>query len=230
MKRSILFLFLAVGIASFAQTVSISEKPTSNWPFFFQDFEDATIFLNDDNKSTTKTKVNINFFSGELQYLDASQTIRILQNTEDIKLVKVGEDLQFVFVDGSFQYLLFENDTYFISKRAKAKVSDVQEQSGAYGSSTQSQAVDNINQKLIGGINNFNYASLIDTRTDGTSFEPDISYYLVGDDFEISLTKRNLKNTFEVDSKKIFSFMKKEKISLKDEKDLSLLLDFISQL
>lgn len=223
------FIVLICGQLLNAQTTNITEKPTTNWPFFFNDFVDAKVFLNDGLEKYTETKINVNFFSGEVQYLDASKTIHILENKDDVKEINVQDGMNFVFVDEFAQLLVSKNDKYMLTKRFKGKMSDVEESSGAYGSTTQSQAVDAINQKLIGGVTNFNYPSMFETRNEGTSFEPEVKYFLSGTDFSITMSKRGLTKHFKPDAKKISSYIKEEKISFKDEQDLIKLLLYIEQ-
>jgi hypothetical protein len=217
---------------SFAQSVTVNENPKSSWPFYFHDFVPAQIFFQGDNNALTETKVNINLFTGELQYIDNSNTIRILDNIDDIKSIRIAGDMNFIFVDGFVQEVIAQNgDNYAITKRKKGILTDLEDVSGAYGSSTTTSAVDKINDKLIGGLNVFSYPSLVETKDDGISFDPEIKYFLIKGKESFVLNKKNLKQAFdEAKSKKISSFLKKEKIGFKDEKDLARLLDYITSL
>lgn len=235
MKKTIqicllLIVFTPLVSAQSTENLNITEDPTSNWPFYFKDFTEATITLNDDKESITNTQVNINLFTGELQYLDGSKTIRILENLEDVKRIRVFGFMEFMFVDDFVQRIVLENETYIVTERKKANLSDLQSSSGAYGSSTASSAVDKINDQLVGGVNGFNYTSLVDTQDEGTSIQPELKYYLVSDSFQIPLSKRNVNKQFKNDAKKISSFIKKEKIDFKVLQDVKLLIDFLETL
>lgn len=235
MKNSIFAIILGVLVStvSFAQSVKVNESPKSSWPFYFRDFVPAQIFFHANNDAQTQAKVNINLFTGELQYIDNSKTIRILDNIDDIKSIRIGEDMNFIFVDGFIQKIIARSGkNYVITKRAKGKLTDLEDDSGAYGSSTTTSAVDKINDKLIGGLNVFSYPSLMESKDDGISFDPEIKYFFIkGNDEPVVISKKNLKQAFdETQSKKISSFLKKEKIKLKDESDLARLLNFIAEL
>ncbi len=234
MRHLILMFILGLLFStfSFAQPVKVNESPKSSWPFYFHDFVPAQIFFKADNDAQTETKVNINLFTGELQYIDNSNTIRILDNIDEIKSIHITEDMNFIFVDGFVQKLIAKNDAnYAITKRTKGKLTDLEDDSGAYGSSTTTSAVDKINDKLIGGLNVFSYPSLVETKDDGISFDPEIKYFLIKGNESFVLNKKNLKLAFDdPQSKKISSFLKKEKIKLKDESDLVRLLDYITAL
>jgi len=222
------FAFLISGLNAQTSTVLITDKPTSNWPFYFRDFTEAKITLNDDKESFTNTKININLFTGELQYLDGNKVIRILDNIDDVKSIYVDDDLQFMFVDDFVVRIVVSNDKYCITQRKKGKLSDLEEGGGAYGSNVTTGSVDKINSKLIGGINNFNYPSLIETKDEGTSFDPELKYFFINGEINFILNKRNLTKAFPDSAKKISSYIKKEKISFKDEKDLIKLFEFLT--
>lgn len=228
MKKKILSLVISLFIGSFllAQDAKITENLTSNWPFYFEDFTPAKIVFNTDKESFTETSININVFSGELQYLDNSKTIRILDNIEDVKLITVAGGIQFVFVNDFVHRVVNKSANYIITEQKKGQLSDLQESTGAYGGSTATASVNNLDGKLIGGINNFDYTFMIENK-EGTSFKPELKYFLVGQGFSILLTKRNLNKQFPLFGKKLSSFLKKEKLSLKNEESFSQILDFI---
>ncbi len=234
MKISILTIIsgLIFSTLSFAQSIEINDNPKSSWPYYFKEFVPAQIYLQTEDNTSTQTKVNINLFTGELQYVDNSNTIRILENIDDVKSIHVADDMNFVFVDGFVQKVIAQSsNNYAITKRTKGILTDLEDDSGAYGSSTTTSAVDKIYDKLIGGLNNFNYASLMKTKEDGVSFDPEIKYFFTKGEESFILTKNNLKEGFNEDqAKKISSFLKKEKIKLKDESDLVRLLVYIASL
>ena len=212
------------------QNAKITENPTSHWPFYFEDFVKAKIFLQDESHSFTETSVNINLFTGNLQYLDNSKTIRILENTKDVKGVEIGDSLFFVFVDEFIQKIVAQSDKFMITKREKGNLSDLEDSSGAYGSGSASSALDKVNAKLIGGIISSSYPTLLETRTEGISFEPEVKYFFAKGDDHFVLNKRNLTQAFSGEAKKISSFIKKEKINLKNESDILRLFDFMNTL
>ncbi len=224
----IVIYFIALQFVN-AQEVEVTQQPTSNWPFYFTDFVNATIELNGEKEQVTKTSININLFTGELQYLDETKTIRILQNVEDVKRIVVNEALQFIFVDNFVQKITAETDHYKITRKEKGSLSDLQESTGAYGSSTNTAAVDKIHDKLIGGINNFHYATLVSDKS-GTSFKPEVDYFLIGEGFVEKLNKRNVLKHFEGHEDQIERFLKKEKIKFKDEQQYATFLNFLETL
>ena len=234
MKKIIMCIVtcLCLSLVLFSQEYSdlnINKKPTSSWPFYFNDFVEATVSFNDNNSSVKKTSVNINLFTGELQYIDNSGVIRILENIEEVHKITVGNNLEFVFVDGFTQRVVLESNNYLITQQAKGNIADVQDSKGAYGGSTATSSVNSVEGKLIGGVNNFDYTYMIENKG-GTSFKPEIRYYLKGKDFEMILNKRNIKKYFPSNYKEIISFIKSEKLSLKNEESFPVLLNYLEEL
>lgn len=223
MKLATLLLIsvLFINGSAIAQKAKVLEKPTSNWPYYFEDFADAQITYIDG--SYTQAKVNLHLLNNELQFVKGG-TIYTVLNLDSIATVKIGEETSFIRHGGYFYEVLGVN-RFVVVQRHKGDINDLYESAGAYGSGTSTASTQDRTSVDVGGMSNMNYFNLSKDKDSGKNFDVTHSLMLLKDG-ELNLaSKRNLQKMFPDSKDEINNLAKELKTNFKKQDDLLLFLE-----
>ena len=209
----------------------IPERTTS-WPYLFDDFQEATLWVNDSVSS--HARINVHFDGPLLQVIDGAGYIRraayphlerietgeatyLLVDTRPVRLIarvteaSTGRELSLVeeiYVDWETMYT-------------------VETSYGMNGNANINTAL--LKQRLnLRGRNNELHSELYPLRTDGRSLALRQAYYLLRDGELIKMNRKAIESLLPADRRKPFSaFLKEGKLKWNREADLVQILQYL---
>ena len=120
------FFFCLLGNNLFAQ------NPTTTWPYIYNDFQNATLFLKSGGKQ--HYLANIHLQASQLHYVKDNSNI-MEADLKDILLVEIGPK-RYMNINNSLMEIVTEGKRGFIARLASPDYSRMNETGGAYGSSS----------------------------------------------------------------------------------------------
>ena len=228
MKKLILFkVFFLITTLSFSQKnetilvkagTSLLDYFSFSERYLYPEFTKGKAFMKSGVYS--ERNFNYNFLSGEIDYLQDSDTLSI-SNKKDIKFVKILED-SFYYNRGYI--MLIRNNFPKIGIKDYVEFKGV-EKKDPYGTSSSGSSTTSYNT-LPTDVNYFKLKANQDMV-----FERSKTYYISATDNDFILfNKKNVIQLFPDKKAKIKTFIKSNKISFRDDKDLIKLADYIGTL
>lgn len=128
MRRFAIFTILF----SLLGTILQAQEPTTTWPYIYNDFQNATLYLKSGGKQ--HYLANIHLQASQLHYVKDNSNI-MEANLKDILLVEIGSK-RYMNINNSLMEIVAEGNKGFIARLASPDYSRMNETGGAYGSSS----------------------------------------------------------------------------------------------
>jgi hypothetical protein len=221
MKR-ILLLIIALVLTTniFSQKSSYSTKDQ----YYFDDFMDADVYLNQNKK--TLMKLNYNVLLDEMHYLNNTKLTRV-GNLNDIVIIKFEKQIFTVYND-EFYKLVYANKNKVYSKLVPNFNVLNKPETGAYGTSTENSSVGKMS--AIEDKASFQQI-LTEAEKNGEVHIPvNEKYYVFKNNVLESLDRKAVYNLYPEYKSEIKSFIKKNKLSLRISNDIETLFEYCESL
>lgn len=215
-----LFLLLVIATSAWAQKY----EPNTKWPYVYEDFTDATIYFDDNKKSTAKC--NIHLVGSTLHYISAEG--RVLENTDNrINRVEIGSDLYFP-INGKLMQCTFIHGVNMVLKSLRPNLAALRQNGGAYGATTNSAATRELSSLEFAGVNQPEHGRMLQEKKDGVFIPVITEYFLCVDGKVIEADKKPVEQYIGSNRAADWkNFMKSGKIKWKNPDDLAKVLEFI---
>ncbi len=221
-KLSSLFVTVFISIFSFCNAQeSIQDKPTSNWPYLFPDFQNAKIIYKTGEISSST--INYHLLNEELQFIK-NDMVFVAENLDEIDRVVCNNGFIFIYVDNKFYQLLGEGNIK-LGKSYKGNINDLYETEGAYGTSTASSSVKKENSIYIGGMPGVNFKNLENDKQGGDIFSINTKRVFIKNGKVVNATKKNLYSLMPEEKKKINNLIKESKLKFNKDEDVIKLIE-----
>jgi len=221
MKKPLFIL----GMLSLCLTmVSAQFKANTHWPYLYENFSEGTIYFTGNKE--VKSKLNIHLLESSLHYLQDGNIYQA--NTHDILEAEIGND-KFICEDGKLMKIISEVKSNKLLKLTVGDFESLLSNKGAYGASSNTQAVKDLSSLEIRGLNNPAHGYMLQEKNEGRIVPLKETYYLLLDKKMIPATKRDIEKYLnDSDKDKWKGFLKENKIKWKDEQKLALLLNYFT--
>ena len=222
MKYILVILFCIVSNLSFSQNdVECNERFTENTQYLFKKFVNSTVKFNDGVE--IQANLNYNVIFEEMHFID-NDTIKALINT-DIKYV-ILDKIKFHYINNSFYQEEYCNKNYKLIKQYNPDMSNLNNNVGAYGTSTATLAPNKINELEASVIVPDAFGVVLDDNAKEIKTNP--KYYIVDSKNNMIFpTKNKIYKLSQKSKSEIETFIKENKINLDKKDDLIAILDFI---
>lgn len=203
-----------------------AQEITTMWPYHYPEFKDGTVYLK--NERTLVAPLNVHLLKSSLHYLDQDKIKEV--TSSDIVVVRISDDTYYVR-NNQLMRVVEGDSTGFLAELELADFGALRDGGGAYGSSSNVQAVRRLSSLEIGGINITNHMELNGKKDEGELLPLDKTFYLVTPDRIFLATKKGIESELTDAQKKAFrKFTKERKIKWKNTESLYSLLDFLKTL
>lgn len=221
-KLSFVFFLLFATLLNAQNESLVNNQFTNQTQFLFNKYLDADITLK--NGDFTITKINYNICFQEIWYQDGEKYLK-LKDLEKIDLIETN-NYKFLVINGLIYQNLLNSNGYKILKYREIDSQSAQKDNGGYGASTVTSSTKSITSYISqsNGINNVNSIDDSDIK-----FDLNTRYFIANKDGKLhSLTKRKLYKLFENKKALIKDYINNNDISLKDDKDIIKLFNYIA--
>lgn len=215
-------LFLILLSCLFSICALQAKGPTTTWPYIFENFAPATIYLTSGGK--IEYTANIHLAHSYLHYIDG-ENIREAK-LKDILIVEIGGK-RFMNVNNSLMEIVQQTDEGFVAMLQEPDYTKLNETGGAYGGSSNT-----LSTRTLTSIEGFgsvtNHMMQMANKENGKILPLKKSYYLVANGRVYPANKSSLKDFLPLDrQEKYKAFIKKNKIKWGDPADLIKLIEII---
>lgn len=218
-------VFLLTGISVYAEY-----EPTTVWPYIYEDFADGIVMYS--NGQALKAKLNIHLEAAELQYLDGD---RIMTSNPDVIDYAVMADDKYVVADGRMMKVYSENDSRdaFVLILKTGDLEALNSGTGAYGASTNTQAVSQKTSLDLGGKSIVDHSKLLADRKEDSGKELPLkeTKYIKVKDKCCKAFQKDVEREFGLTGNARWkSFLKTSKIKWRKEDDLFKVVEYLYSL
>jgi len=191
----------------------------SSGRFFFADYQPAVFFT---AKGSGQAKMNYNMLTNEMMFINSGGDTLALSNPKDISVINFGRH-KFTYTSKGFLEILAEttstNTALLVSQRIKPATV---KQYGAYGMTTNTAAIDNINH-----LNSTSDKLIIDKEI---TYAVTVIYYLQsGKSITLANEKAFVKLFGKNKKEQINAYIKEQNLNLKKKEDIIRLFNFCAQ-
>lgn len=221
--KKIVFSILAafMCIAAFAQ----DQEYSTTWPYLYSSFQDGTVYLKDGGKADYQ--VNIHILKGRLHYLENGLVKEAFSSS--LLLVTIGED-KYMCVGTDMMKVVASQENGFVAAHYVGDFAKLNDNAGAYGTSTTNSATQKLTSIQIAGQANQNHMEMWESRHNGESVDLLCSYYIVTPAVTCKATKKGVEEILDNAGKAEFkTWLKCNKIKWNDPQSLLKLADFLSR-
>lgn len=213
MNKKIILLLgaLYMTITGFAQ------EATTNWPYIFNDFKPATIYMQDGTKKDYM--VNIHLVNATLNYLEDNKIMNVKDS--DALVITIG-NRHFMNVQGKIMEIVAEQDNGFIAELKKADITKVNETGGAYGTSSNT-----LSTKPLSSLENMangdfgSHMQQKNSKNDGKVLPIIEEYYIVANKQVYPANRKAISEILPADKQQAYKqFLKEHKIKWKEPDSL----------
>lgn len=184
----------------------------------YPDFSDGILKFK--NGKVYSGRYNYNFLSGEMEFLQARDTLSVI-NKKDISFVLVAQDT-FFFNNGYIELILGGPVEVGLMKNFRLK--EIQKK-GAFGTINRSSSIDTYNSMSLRD----NFYQLIPNE-DWVFQKTEKYYFSTSPKGFIQFNKKNVMEAFPQKEDAIKDFLKSNKIDFNSEKDLFKLADYLGSI
>lgn len=224
MKRllSIVTCLLLVVAAAHAKYV-----PNTKWPYVYEDFTQGTVYSADNQKS--EGLLNIHLAGNVLHYVGKDGKVYANDNHR-IARVEIGQDA-YIVVDNRLMQIVSQKDADVLLKLELADFSQLTQGSGgAYGSSLNSSASNQLSSLDLGGLNRPEHGMMLQEKHDGREIPVSTVYYFAIGGQCIEANKGEvMKYAGEERKAELTRFIKEKKVKWKNEDSLKTVLEYLSR-
>ena len=222
MKTNRLILFF---LLPFVVLNAQKYEPTTKWPYLYGDFKEGTLVFKDNGK--TSMQFNIHLLGSVLHY-EKDGLIYHVDNNK-IAGVQIGDD-NFLPIDGRLAKIAGKLSGDYLVVLTLGDFDALVSNTGAYGMSSTTSAVNKLSSIEIGGLSNLNHRQLVLEKQEGRMLLLKTEYYFIIDGNVVRASKVEVEKLIPAsrmaDYKK---FVKENKIKWKNEESLLLMLGFIKR-
>lgn len=224
MKRllSIVTCLLLIVAAAHAKYV-----PNTKWPYVYEDFTQGTVYSADNQKS--EGLLNIHLAGNVLHYVGKDGKVYANDNRR-IARVEIGQDA-YIVVDNRLMQVVSQKGADVLLKLELADFSQLTQGSGgAYGSSLNSSASNQLSSLDLGGLNRPEHGMMLQEKHDGREIPVNTVYYFAigGQCIEASKSEV-LKHVGESRKADFTRFVKEKKVKWKNADSLKAVLEYLSK-
>lgn len=224
MKRllSIVTCLLLVVAAAHAKYV-----PNTKWPYVYEDFTQGTVYSADNQKS--EGLLNIHLAGNVLHYVGKDGKVYANDNRR-IARVEIGPDA-YIVVDNRLMQVVSQKGADVLLKLELADFSQLTQGSGgAYGSSLNSSASNQLSSLDLGGLNRPEHGMMLQEKHDGREIPVNTVYYFAINGQCIEASKSEvLKHVGESRKAEFTRFVKEKKVKWKNADSLKAVLEYLSR-
>ena len=224
MKRllSIVTCLLLAVVAAHAKYV-----PNTKWPYVYEDFTKGTVYSADNQKS--EGLLNIHLAGNVLHYVGKDGKVYANDNHR-IARVEIGQDA-YIVVDNRLMQVIGQKGADVLLKLELADFSQLTQSSGgAYGSSLNSSASNQLSSLDLGGLNRPEHGMMLQEKHDGREIPVSTVYYFAIGGQCIEANKGEvLKYVGESRKADFTRFIKEKKVKWKNEDSLKTVLEYLSR-
>lgn len=224
MKRllSIVTCLLLVVAAAHAKYV-----PNTKWPYVYEDFTQGTVYSADNQKS--EGLLNIHLAGNVLHYVGKDGKVYANDNRR-IARVEIGPDA-YIVVDNRLMQVVSQKGADVLLKLELADFSQLTQGSGgAYGSSLNSSASNQLSSLDLGGLNRPEHGMMLQEKHDGREIPVSTVYYFAINGQCIEASKSEvLKHVGESRKADFTRFVKEKKVKWKNADSLKAVLEYLSR-
>lgn len=224
MKRllSIVTCLLLVVAAAHAKYV-----PNTKWPYVYEDFTQGTVYSADNQKS--EGLLNIHLAGNVLHYVGKDGKVYANDNRR-IARVEIGQDA-YIVVDNRLMQVVGQKGADVLLKLELADFSQLTQGSGgAYGSSLNSSASNQLSSLDLGGLNRPEHGMMLQEKHDGREIPVSTVYYFAINGQCIEASKSEvLKHVGESRKADFTRFAKEKKVKWKNADSLKAVLEYLSK-
>lgn len=205
-------------------TINAQFKANTHWPYLYEDFTEGIIYFQGNKE--LKSKLNVHLLESALHYLKDGNIYQA--DTRDIIGAEIGNN-KFICEDGKLMTIISEVKTNKLLKLTVGDFESLLSSKGAYGASSNTQALKDLTSLEIRGLNDPAHGYMLQEKNEGRIVPLKESYYLLLDKKLIPATKRDIeKNLADSEKNSWKVFLKENKIKWKDEQKLALLLNYFT--
>lgn len=220
MKRFALTFILALLFGG----IAVAQAPTTAWPYIFNDFTDAQIFLKSGGK--LNYVANIHLQESSLHYVKG---VNIMEaDMSDILVVEIS-GRRYMNINGSLMEIVGEGKNGFVAKFSKPDYAKLNETGGAYGSSSNTTSTKALTS--LEGFGSVTTHMLQQSEKESGKVIPlQHEYYIVAAGSVYPAQKKMLEKMLPADKQGLLKgFLKENKLKWNNVDDLLKLVDFIVQ-
>ena len=201
-------------------------EPNTKWPYVYENFTDGAIYLEGNKK--TEAKLNIHLWGNKLHYLNDAQ--RIFQSGDKgIIRVEIGSDA-YIYSDRQLVKILAVEQSNLVVELTKGDFDELFAGTGAYGSSLNSSASQDLSSLDLGGMDTPELGKMLQERNDGRSIPLKHQFYFIINGKQIKANKKDIESILIPEKQKMWkAFLKDNKVNWKNPESLKAVLSFICQ-
>lgn len=207
--------------------MSAQFTPTTMWPYLNEDFSEGYIMYRDGTGN--KASINIHLNAGELQFLKGDNILT--KDLDDVEFATVDQ-AKFVPAEGKMMKVHYENKKGgYVLLSTLADLDALYSGSGAYGSSTNTQAVRSQTSIALGGMQVVSHAKLLEEKKNdgGSLLTTKEKLYIKVGEISSPAFQKDVETAFSLSGNAEWkAFLKKEKIKWRKAVDLEKVVDFLS--
>lgn len=203
-------------------TFAAAQQPTTTWPYIFNDFSPATVYLSSGGK--IEYTANIHLAHSYMHYIDGEDIKEA--KVRDILVVEIGGK-KFMNVNSSLMQVVEESDGGFVAMLLEPDYSKLNETGGAYGGPSNT-----LSTKALTSIEGFgsvtNHMMQVNNKSNGKALPLKKSYYIVAGGSIYPALKSAIADFLPLNKKEAYkTFLKKNKIRWGNPNDLAKLIEVL---
>jgi len=219
-KLSFLFISMLIIISAKGQ----EQVATTTWPYLYSEFTNGVIYFNDGKQA--KRLLNFDIVNEQIHFIENELIKQLFLN--DISSIDIGTDT-YVFWEQKAIRVFKAEEKGFVGAFIKARLDQIHETGGAYGSSSTTQATRKLSSIEVSSRLNLNHVELQRDKSMGEPVNWEYDYHLFVNGNAYKASKRSLRKSLTRDQRTAFDkFLKGNKIKWDDPDGLINLLKFFN--
>ena len=172
-------------------------------------------------------QVNIHTLKGRLHFVDKGVIKEAV--SDEVLLVQIGED-KYISVNSDIMKVVASEDRGLIAALTRGDFKKLNNNSGAYGTSTTNSATQKLTSIDIAGKVNQNHMEMWENRHNGEQVDLISKYFIVMPEMILPTTKKDIKSSLDAAQRDAFKdWLKSNKIKWNDPQSLLSIVDFLSK-
>lgn len=218
-KTQLLLLCLLLGTAICAQ------QPTTTWPYLYNSFTNGQVITTTGNKINYLLNVHLKY--GRLHFIE-NNFVKEARMSE-ISTITIGTDT-FANVNGKVMQVLAKTDSGFVAAHIVVDLKSLQQNQGAYGTSTVTAANDKYSSLMVADNIGANHAEMRMGKSNGQEINTKSELYIVAGKKAFPANRKKIENMLPQNKIEPFrQFVKAHKVKWKKPDKLLPLVQFLCQ-
>lgn len=202
----------------------LAQEPTTTWPYRYSDFKEGQIVLLSGKKMPYR--INIHYGQGKLHYIEKG----LIKEASllDVAAAEVGTD-RFIPVNGEMMEVMATSEYGCVVQETLADFSALNQNTGAYGTSSAASATTKLSSVQLEGQANQNHMLLLKEKENGKALPLVSKYYIVTPAVRVRASRNDVADILDESGKVEFkTWLKSHKVKWSNPESLLQVADFLN--